>query len=210
MKQKELPEIRISDAWLFRENVSKHLHELWAKKGERLADDKYMEKVVKAYQKAWKPHEKEILTAMCDVLDLTFRQNIVDVYIAPWFSAFSNPLVVGVKYKPDYFIDVLTHELIHRLLTDNTDMTDSYKLKNEWIKMFGKKHSFKTRIHIPVHAVLKYIYLDVLNEPQRLERDMEECKKWEGYSEAWDYVNAHDYKEIIENLKQSYKKLAQQ
>lgn len=37
----KLPEIRIKDGWLIRQNVSKYLHELWGKDDD-LADDEMM------------------------------------------------------------------------------------------------------------------------------------------------------------------------
>jgi hypothetical protein len=212
MTKRELPVIRIKDAWLLRENASQHLHELWAEKGDKLADDDWMEKRVADYSKAWKPLEKKILTGLCDMLDLTYRQNIIDVYIAPWFRAFSDPLVIGVMQEPDLFVDTLTHELTHRLLTDNTTIPHETMLLEPWQKLFGKDHSFGTVVHIPVHAVSKAIYLDVLNEPERLKRDIANNKKYDAkdYVAAWEYVEKHGYKEIINKLKASYEHLAKE
>lgn len=166
-KNPNLPIIRIKDAWLLRENASNHLDELWCKDTDKpLANnpdsDKWLAKRVTSYQEAWQPLEKQILYGMMTVLDLEFRQNIIDVYIAPWFSAFSDPMVIGVVQEPDVFINTLTHELIHRLLTDNTSISHETLLLPEWEKLFGSKHSFITIVHIPVHAVHKAIYLDVL------------------------------------------------
>jgi hypothetical protein len=205
----ELPVIRIKDAWLLRQNASKHLHELWGK-DKVLADDEWMEKRVKEYQDAWKPLEQKILTAMTDILGLSFRQNIIDVNIAPWFGAFSDPMVIGVMREPDVFVDTLTHELLHRLLTDNTSVSYETMLRDEWQKLFGKNHTFGTVVHIPVHAVHKAIYLDVLKDPKRLERDVAENNKYNAadYVNAWEYVNTHGYKEIIKKLRKSYEQLA--
>ena len=79
----------------------------------------------------------------------------------------------------------------------------------EWQKLFGKEHASGTLVHIPVHAVHKAIYLDVLNAPERLERDIAGIKKNKAtdYINAWDYVDKHGYLEIIEKLRASYKKL---
>lgn len=201
-----LPEIRVKDGWLIRKQISVHLHELWSQGDKSLADDKDMDRIVGAYKKAWEPYEEKIVHAMCDVLELEFRQNIIDVYIAPWMRAFSDPMVIGVTYKPDVFVDILTHELLHRLLTDNKTQPYEYNHRAVWKKMFGNKHSFATLVHIPVHAVHKYIMLDVLKEPKRLERDLESCKKHDAveYTKAWDYVETKGYKDIIELLRKDY------
>jgi hypothetical protein len=201
----ELPDIRIKDAWLVRENVSTHLHELWGK-GKTLADDKWMEKRVKDYQDAWKPYQQKILGGMTETIALSFRQDIIDVYIAPWFNAFSDPMIIGVMREPDEFVDTLTHELIHRLLTDNTAIPHDTQLLTVWQKLFGKNHSFSMLAHIPVHAIHKAIYLDILDAPERLKRDIESNKKFDAadYVNAWEYVEKHGYKKIIDKLKDSY------
>jgi hypothetical protein len=115
-------------------------------------------------------------------------------------------MVIGVMREPDQFIDTLTHELIHRLLTDNTSLPFDTKYLSRWGKLFGKDHTFGTLVHIPVHAVHKAVYLDILNEPDRLERDVQENKsaKAEDYIAAWEYVEKHGYRAIIDKLKRDY------
>ncbi len=209
MTNNELPVIRIKDAWLLRNAASKPMNELWGK-GEPLYSDEYYEQRTKDYTDAWKPYESKILKGMTDIIDLSFRQHIVDVYIAPWFHAFSDPMVIGVMRSPDEFIDVLTHELLHRLLTDSTLLSHETKLLDEWKKLFGANNSFVTTVHIPVHAIHKAIYLDVLGDASRLERDIAQNVKHQAkdYIAAWDYVQDKDYREIIEKLKSNYKKLS--
>ena len=82
-------------------------------------------------------------------------------------------------------------------------------LTDEWQKLFGKNHTFGTLVHIPVHAVHKAIYLDILKEPKRLKRDIVENNKYNAtdYINAWDYVEKHGYKEIIKQLQKSYESL---
>lgn len=203
-----LPEIRIKDAWLLKENASIHLNELWGE-GRELVSDEWITRRVADYQNVWNPLEEQILESMTEILGLSFKQNIIDVYIAPWFNAFSDPLVIGVYTKPNEFVDTLTHELIHRLLVDNTTLPYDTPLLEEWKKLFGKNHSFGTIIHIPVHAVSKAIYLDVLNEPKRLKRDIDNSKTYDSpdYLNAWNYVEKHGYMEIIKKLKDSYTRL---
>ncbi len=206
--KKNYPEIRIKDAWLLRQNASTHLHELWSKEGDRLADDDDMEGIVSEYKAAWSPYEKKIIHGMCELLDLDFRQNIIDVHIAPWFGAFSDPMVIGVTYAPDRFVEVLAHELIHRLLTDNTQTPYDTRYATEWKKMFGEDHDFGVLVHIPVHAVMQALFDDVLHEPARTKNDREKCRKWQDYDVAWRYVEVHGYKDIIAQLKANYRILA--
>lgn len=211
IEKKNLPVIRIKDSWLLRDNASKHLHELWGK-GEKLVDDAWMEKRVSDYQKAWKPFEQKVLLGMTELLGLSFRQNIIDVHIAPWFKAFSDPLIIGVSQEPDVFVDILTHELLHRLLTDNTTIPYETELLPEWQKLFGEDHTFGALVHIPVHAVHKAIYLDVLNDSSRLDRDIaiNKTRNATDYIAAWEYVEKHGYKQIIKKLRSSYETIGDQ
>jgi len=205
----ELPIVRIKNAWLLRENASVLINELKGD-GQPLRSDEYYSKITKKYAKAWAPYEYKIMNGITNILGLDFRQNIIDVHIAPWFMAFSEPMVVGVIFEPDDFIDVLTHEMLHRLLTDNTLIPHETKLKPEWQKLFGKNHTFNALVHIPVHAVHKAIFFDVLKEPARYDREISMLKKSNSvdYLAAWDYVEEQGYKQIIDQLKKSYKELA--
>lgn len=199
-----LPEVRIEYAWLLSDHASEGLNKLWGDGTSLRSYDEYVA-VAKRYETAWKPYEQKILQGMCDLFGLQFYQNTIDVHIAPWFHAFSSPMVLGVKFTNERFVDVLTHEILHRLLTDNTShRMDGQNLINDWAEIVGHDHAKNTLIHIPVHAGLKAIFLDVLNEPERLERDIVLCEKYEAYKKAWEYVESHDYRKIIQDLKHFY------
>lgn len=208
MNNIQIPEIRIKNAWLLRESASRHLHTLFAEDGDEMANHAEIDEVVETYQNAWKPVEKKIVSGMCEIMGLEFRQNIIDVYIAPWFYAFSDPMVIGVIMTEPEFVSTLTHELIHRLLTDNTALPYSHNLIKSWEKLFGEDHANNTLVHIPVHALHKAIIYDVLKDPKVKEADYSACLAREGkdgdYVKSWDYVDKHGYKEIIKKLKAVY------
>jgi hypothetical protein len=206
-----LPEIRIIDAWLLRQNASEPLNQLWGDGQPLQTDDEYAD-IVKSYQEAWEPYGNKALAGMCEAVNLTFRKNVIDAHIAPWFGAFSEPLILGVRNSPYNFVNALTHELIHILLLDNTTVPYGTPLIKPWQKLFGSTHSSDTLIHIPVHAVHQHVYLDVLNEPDRLVSDMTFAKRNKAnpaYLNAWDYVQKHCYQNINSELKNSYTALAQ-
>ena len=50
--------------------------------------------------------------------------------------------------------------------------------------------------------------MDVINEPEKLDRDIANCNKYNAtdYIAAWDYVNKNDYNNIINKLKESFNK----
>jgi len=203
----KLPEIRLRSSFLLNGAVIPLLLPSLKDTGNEVAaTDEFIYEKVESYNVAWEPYELRILSAMCEILDLEFKQNIIDAYVSPFGYSFSDPMIISTKYSADRFIDVFTHEITHRLLTDNTKIVSGpdRKILKSWKSLFGDEHSFKTLVHIPVHAVLEYIFIDVLNEPERLERDISFCNQHEAYADAWKYVKEKGYKNILEQLKNSY------
>lgn len=201
-----LPKIRIKYGWLLTENASTGLNELWGEGESLLSPEEYIE-IAKDYEIAWRPYEEPVLRGMCDLLELEFRQDIIDVYIAPWFRAFSDPVVVGVMYQPNRFIEVLSHELIHRLLTDNRQSDYKTEYVYRWENLFGNEYSPGMIVHIPVHAVYQGIFDDIIGEPQRVVDDIDFVKQDDDYRKAWEYVREHGHKNIINQLREDYKEL---
>ncbi len=195
-----IPEIRIKYAWLLANEASVVMNEKYGDGTPLRSFDEYV-KVAEQYATWWRPHNDVILHGLCEVLDLEFRQNIIDVNIVPWFNPISDPMTVGPAFKSeDTFINTLTHELIHRLLTDNTSTDYYHNFISDWEKLFGSKHDKKTLVHIPVHAVMKKLYIDKINRPDLLELDLIETEDNPPYANAWSYVQANDYNKIINDL----------
>ena len=201
------PQIRIRAAWLLQESISRLTDE--PRPPESVSRDWIAESVVE-YQKAWRQQEAKIMLGMTEILGLSFRQNIIDIYIASGLGTFSDPMVISPRLEPDRFVDTLTHELLHRLLTDNTTISGRVQLLPEWRKLFDVQDRTRLMVvHIPVHAVHKAIYLDVLKAPKRLERDIDWSKRHEtsDYIDAWDHVDQHGYQAIIDQLRRLYDRL---
>lgn len=159
---------------------------------------------VKAYKEKWKEYEEKILNGLCALLDLSFGDCPIDVHIVSGNPRqISFPLIIKSGFTPDEFVNVLTHELIHRLFGLN---------KLGKAVMFDdpgyEKETDTTKGHVIVHAITKYIYLDVLNEPIRLEMDLEKSKKHSTneYEISWGIVDKEDYKKIISDFKAKIKK----
>ena len=162
-------------------------------------------KRVRAYKEEWSKYEKKILKGVCDVFELNFKANIIDVYIVSGNPrSMSHPLIIKSCYPPDKFVDVLTHELIHRLIDSNGLSRIVYKVKKKYINESGL-----VKAHIIIHAILKYIYLDILKQRYRLNRSLLSSKKHctDEYSRAWEIVKKDGYRKIISDFKSKYKKL---
>lgn len=208
-----IPEIRITFAWLLFYGESQALADA---ENFKLESYEHYEQKTVAYRKAWKQQEKKIIEGLQTALGVTFYKSVIDVSCAPYFIPKSDPLIMNFKETPDQFVDVLMHELCHVLLTDNNKHQSNgdnptLDLIAVWKELFGGEEDFNVLAHIPVHALSKYIYLDVLHEPSRLERDKKTVEEWDNsdaYKTSWAYVENHDYMEIIKKLQESYRTIS--
>lgn len=197
---KAIPEIRIKYAWLLSDTASVVLNEKWGN-GQPLQSYEYYVAIADKYEQWWRPHNDAILHGICDIFDLEFRQNIIDVNVAPWFTPISDPIVIGPAFATeDAIMNTITHELLHRLLTDNTAYDYDHDFIKDWEILFDKDHSMNTLVHIPVHAGLKKLYIDVIKRPDLVSFDIQEVKEYPDYAKAWEYVESNDYQKIIEQL----------
>lgn len=159
-----------------------------------------VKKRIENYKKEWRLYDKVILETICDVLSLSFRQNIIDVYIVSGNPRdFSDPIVIKSGYHPRDFVDVLAHELIHRLFQDNNARIPWSRLS----EMFPEESRLTTN-HIIVFAVLKYIYLDVLKDKSRLDKDIKSSQNssYPDYTKAWEIVEKIGHINLIKKIKQ--------
>ncbi|HLG90735.1 MAG TPA: hypothetical protein VI336_01050 [Candidatus Saccharimonadales bacterium] len=211
------PEVRIKFSELLYWGESQELYKAWQPKSKRQPIISFADclKKEKQYRKAWAKNQNKILSGMQKALGLEFYRPVIDVALAPIFTPMSDPLIMNFRHEPDHFTDVLTHELFHVLLTDNkfiSNRNQDTDLWERWQKIFGSKHSWSTLVHIPVHAGCKYIFIDVLRQPDRVQRDIDDIKSWtseykEGYLKSWEYVETNDYRKILADLKQMYSEL---
>lgn len=200
------PEIRFRDSFLLIGAIYKDIEPSYmppvAKQDERKKlSREFINKKLDAYEQAWTPYEDKLIHGMCDTLNMEFRQNIIDIYAAPFYNSFSFPLFIATKYDPDRAIEVIAHELLHVLLYDNTSSRLDLAAKGkEWNKLFEVSDEI-ARIHVPVHATLQLLFDDILHEPERTIRDKKMCENYPSYKLAWEYVEKVGYKNIIEQIK---------
>ena len=151
-------------------------------------------KRVDAYEESWKKEEEKILQGLYDVSGLGFQRNIIDIHIVSGNPRqFSNPIVIKSGYEQRDFVDTLTHELIHVLLTDNR-INKRYTVDPQY-----QEEPLTVKNHILLHAFLKAIFLDILGDSSRLDANLKRSQSHSTneYSRAWDIVEKEGYKEII-------------
>lgn len=194
-----IPEVRLQFGWLIYDTLSRDRYKLLKIEGDFPSTDECLVRV-EQYKAAWDPLAEKLLQGMVDALELEFYKSVLDVYLAPFMYNFSAPLIMTLKAEPDLFIDMLTHEILHTLLADNLQQIPTRKLYDQ----LGAGETMHARNHIMVHAVLKYIYLDVLEQPERLVRDVRRQQAAPDYKRAWEIVEERGYMEIIKEFRSGY------
>src|SRR3989344_4907010 len=161
-------------------------------------------KKIAAYSDEWKKFETIILDGLQEFLTLNFYQNTIDVFIVTAHErAFSDPMVIPAKYTEDAFVDTLTHEIIHRLFSDNAQKVNFGPIFNT---MFPDQPVL-VRNHIFIHAVHSYIYLDVLKDEERFRRNIaryDTSPETNAYRLSWKIVLDMGYQKIVDDLKNNY------
>lgn len=105
-----------------------------------------LDKKIKNYREEWSKHD--IVRQLSKTLGLSFKRNIIDVFIVSGISrASSHPIIIKSGFKPKEFVITLAHELIHVILTDN-------KIQKV---IYDKTKSDAVNNHVIVYAVLKKI-----------------------------------------------------
>ncbi len=198
---KELPKIRIQFN-RFLEPVFANHYKLKHPDWEQPQVEEIVERV-EQNKILWEKEEAIILNGLMDVLELDYEENIINVYIISGYrGAFSNPTVLNWRLQGTKFVDILTHELIHRLLTFNKQNIPTGEILRT---MFPEVTDLLTINHIVLHAVHQYLYLDVLKVPERFDEDISSSQnKMTAYQAAWDIVTQQGYKNIIERFKSHY------
>jgi hypothetical protein len=196
------PYIRIKNGWLLQGMITEFLSQIPNHTYGAALDPAAFKALVEDRQALWKDEADLILAGMRSITGLEFRSLLVDVYIVQQTNrAFSDPLVIDARYSGSSFIDTLTHEILHRLLTDNTAKIDT----SAWVKAyFPEIRDAKTINHIMVHAVHEAIYKDILWDPVRLDADIAMCKNSPGYKESWKLVQHRGYRTIIQEFKKAH------
>lgn len=150
---------------------------------------------VNLFKQAWFKRENVFVDFLNNTLGLNFKRNIIDCFVVSAIPRdMSSPLLIRSRWSGEEFVDVLMHELIHILFSDN-------KTKKIVIDEVGL--SQRTINHIMVFAVLKKFYLEILKDEKRLKKVMEKSTSPNNqeYLKAWNLVEKIGYQEVIDIIK---------
>jgi hypothetical protein len=162
---------------LFRENVS------GIRKKIKYPSEETIREYIAEIEKIWNKQGKKILKELEKASDMKFKEKEIKCYVIGLGIPFSDPLTMEV-YEDDknFFIDMLTHELIHQLFIQN--------LKKFWDKMalLRKEHpneNFRTQMHIILNKIHKKVY-GKFGWQKRMEKEIKIMQKAPDYKRAWE------------------------
>jgi len=147
----------------------------------------------------WKNDGAKILSKISDLCGIKWEDDKIVCYVVGFCRPMSDPLTVKFCRDVNHAIDIITHELIHKMQSQ----IDSKKW-NKWLKFLSVKYpneSEITKSHIFLNAVHKKIYLDLFNK-FRFERDVENSKISMSYRYSWRIVDRWGYEEIIKKFRE--------
>lgn len=162
----------------------------YAKSASLPTDENAVHEKIKLIKEEWLPIEEKVFNAISHKAKRPFPYSIVNinmVHVVHRTEAFS--MIFPYKDSVDGFIRYLIHELIH---------LSFYRETKEYKEKF-KDESVSTRQHIIIHAMLEYIYREVIDHPEYVELDKQKCEKHstDDYRKAWEYVETLGYHAIL-------------
>jgi len=194
-----IPKVIFRYSWIY----DQLRREEFEKKSKNYPSPKETLNYIKKADKIWKKYENKILKEISRITELEWEEKEIQCYVVGGGMNFSDPLTISPKKELSYFIDVLTHELIHRIFAPKKNYQKSEKA---WIYINKKykKETWNTRVHIVIHAIHKYIFLKFFGE-KRLEREIKIMNKFPEYKRAWEIIQKEGYQNIIKEFKEKIK-----
>ena len=167
-------------------------------KGFMVPKNEVLFKNTRKLELKWRKIERKILKELGNITGLKWQESHIYIYITNGAGWFSSPLTMSITEDTGVMLDMLIHELIHRILSENENWQI---VKKRWFKLTDKykKENLNTRIHVPIHAIHKHIFLKFFNQ-KKLELEIKRVKDDNDYARAWEIAQAGDYKKIIKAL----------
>ena len=172
-------------------------------KGFVMPTEKFIYKNVDKLELKWRKIEEKILKELEYVTGLKWQEADIYIYATSGAGWFSDPLTMSIVEDIDFMLDTLIHELIHRILSENENWEI---IKKRWSKLMDKykKENLNARIHVPIHAIHKHIFLKFFSQ-KKLELEIKRVKDDKDYARAWSLVEGQDYRAIIKAINPRFK-----
>lgn len=138
-------------------------------------------KRVKNYNTIWNKDGDKVVRGIEKALGLTFKRTLIPVYVVSGNPrAFSDPFVIKSGYTDKEFLNIMMHELVHCIMSDNNIKT---------LDIVSR--------HIPVYAAMFYVFNDVLKKPNLFIKKFKKTPVNEDYVKALKIVVDAGYKTLL-------------
>ena len=200
-----IPKIRFRYSRIYdkRYRESPLIQDKLKKEGKVYPSDKKIRNYIKKIEQIWEKSEEKILKEMEKITSLKWQEKEIICYVIGAGSPFSDPLTVRIHESKNRFIDILIHELIHQILSQNS-------VKNrKWWKYVNARYTEETlssKVHILVHTIYEIIYLKLFDK-RRLSEDIKESQRPKAidYRRASEIVQEEGAENIIKKFQEVIK-----
>lgn len=148
----------------------------------------------------WKKTGKKLASDISKITGLKWHQKEINCYLILGKVSFSDPMTIGTDHKSIIdTIDAVTHELIHRILSEKENWA---KIKKGWQELMKEYEEYNqvTKTHIVVHAIHSLI-LEKHFGKIRVKRQAAVVQK-QPYLKSWEIVFSAGAETIVKKLKQ--------
>ncbi len=189
-----IPTLKFKYSWIYDQNWKNWL-KLYKLTPINLSVDQILRRIEKI-QKIWSKHEHNILKEISTTSHLPWKEEEITCYVVSRCIPFSDPLTIDANRSDETkTIDILTHELIHRIFVQEGNMQKSQKAWDYFQKKYSGQ-SLNVITHILLHAIHMHIFLKFFDR-KRLEREIKILKHLDDYRRAWEIVLKEGYQRII-------------
>ena len=168
------------------------------KKFSKAPKDEILYAHMRKIEKEWTKHSGKILKELSKITKLKWREKEIVAYVTWGVIPYSNPLTLNLRSD----IDTLTHELIHRILSE---WGNWQLIKKSWIGLMKKykTESQTTRVHIVVHAIHALLLKKLFGE-KRLKKEKKTVRDPQ-YIRSWEIAERNGYENIVKELTRNLK-----
>ena len=186
-----MPKLIFRRSWLYDQALAR-------KRGYKMPSDRALDKHMYKMEKEWTKHGRKVLEKITMTTKLSWQEKEIVCYITAGVIPYSDPLTLNLRSD----IDTLTHELIHRILSEPDNWL---RIKSNWVKLMKKYRgeAQETKTHIAIHAIHVAVLKKLFGE-KRLKKEKRAISD-PRYVRAWEIVDADGYKNIIKELTKELK-----
>ncbi len=191
VRTKNMPKLIFRRSWLYDQALARE-------RGYKMPSGKSLGAHVRKLEQEWLKNGGNVLKEIARVTKLNWREKEIVCYITAGVIPYSDPLTLNLRSD----IDTLTHELIHRILSEPENWK---RIKTNWMRLMKKyrNEAQKTKTHIVVHAIHAAILKKLFGE-QRLKREKKAVHDSK-YIRSWAIVDADGYGNIVKELTKGLK-----